>query len=216
MNSSEFRELNSRVYQSLAPTYQKRWRSFFRHQRLVLKPLIRLLTLTHGADARILDIGCGVGLDLYILNEAGFQTVGIDIAPKMTSHAKTNVPQAHIKTEDALKTKLKKHYYDAIVLDAFIHLFPKKDVTRILRKADLLLKQNGLIFISTTRSRRPSEGLETKQDYPGKPVRYRAHWTKNELLSLVCVKKLRVLSYHEDKDPKRPYTWMTLIVQKPS
>jgi SAM-dependent methyltransferase len=214
MKSNEFHELNRRVYHSLAPSYQKRWRSYLKHQRLVLKPLILLLQREFGKDATILDIGCGVGLDLFILNEAGFRTVGIDIAPHMVSSAKANVPQARVRTGNVLKSKLPKHHFDAIVLDAFIHIFPKMDVTRILRKVDTLLKQKGLLFISTTRSRRPSEGMEAKRDYPNKLIRYRAHWTKNELLSLLCSNKLRLLSYTEDKDLKRPYTWMTVIAQK--
>lgn len=37
---------------------------------------------------KIVDIGCGVGLVVNVLNERGFPTTGIEISPKMANYAR--------------------------------------------------------------------------------------------------------------------------------
>jgi len=205
---------NEDVYSFLAHIYQRRWKSFLKHQRLVLQPLIRVLPQDHRHRVTILDIGCGVGLDLFILQEAGFRVEGMDTSDNMIRFAKKNVPAARIRRGDVIHTKLPTEGYDAIVLDAFIHLFPKKDVPRLLRRIGRSLKPGGYLFVFTTRSRKSSEGMEVKRGYPGAMKRYRAHWTKREFLSLLRSKTTRIVSYAENTDPRRSFTWMTVMVQK--
>ena len=213
MHKKELHKIHKHVYESLAPVYQRRWKSFLCHQRRVLKTFIEMYSRDQRSSAIILDVGCGVGLDLFILHDAGFRVEGLDIASRMVTFAKKNVPNARVSTGNIMEMAISKKY-NAIILDAFIHLFPKNDAPLLLRRIKKLLKPKGHIVISTTRSRRATEGFETKKDYPGMHVRYRAHWTKGELITLLRSEFGTALSYAEDRDPMRKSTWMTCIVQK--
>ena len=98
-------------------------------------------------------------------------------------------------------------------MDAFIHLFPKKEVPVVLEKVKSLLLPNGFGLICTTQNEHPSEGYFKKVDYNNSVKRFRKFWTKQELLDIIEQTGLKVVDLYLDVDPTFPKTWMNAIFQ---
>jgi SAM-dependent methyltransferase len=162
--------------------------------------------------ASVLDVGCGAGLAVRVLAEAGFDAEGIDLSPEMVSYAKARNPDRRILTGDLLHTDLHRDY-DAVLAFAFIHLFPKKDAPRVLARIWSILRPGGLLYIGTTDAEQSSEGFEGKGDYPDQPVRWRSHYTGDEMLSLLVASGYRVVATitHIDAFDKR---WFDVIAAR--
>ena len=144
------------MYNLLADEYNEKWKSYLRHQEQVLAPFEQRLRQKFQKPISVLDIGCGVGLDSYILSEHGFSVTGIDIAEKMISYACQNAPLADFSCVSFWDYQGR--MAEGLVIDAFLHLFPKVQVPNILSKVRSLLVSGGYGFISTTKSLEPSEG----------------------------------------------------------
>ena len=59
-------------------------------------------TASPTAQSRVLDIGSGTGHHVALLNESGYNTIGVDISPAMIRQAKSNYPSFNFIKGDAL------------------------------------------------------------------------------------------------------------------
>ncbi|MFQ5849163.1 MAG: class I SAM-dependent methyltransferase [Candidatus Binatia bacterium] len=102
-------------------------------------------------DARILDIGCGLGQFLYYLGEEGFQKLfGIDISGDQISRAKEATKKAHFEVADVFSyLDGKEVAFDVIVMNDFIEHVSKNEVLSLLRMVYQSLKSRGKIIIKT-------------------------------------------------------------------
>ena len=57
---------------------------------------------TTGSQSKILDIGCGTGHHVALLNDKNLDVLGIDISPSMIKKAKTNYPEYKFQIADAM------------------------------------------------------------------------------------------------------------------
>ena len=78
-------------------------------------------------DARILEVGSNVGVQLQHLKEMGFTNLyGIELNPAVAERARRHVPSANIITGDALDIPFKDGYFDLVfTADVLIHISPK-------------------------------------------------------------------------------------------
>jgi ectoine hydroxylase-related dioxygenase (phytanoyl-CoA dioxygenase family) len=128
-------------------------------------------------DSTIIDVGCANGDNLDIMRQIGFSYLsGIDISPGMveTARKRTELP---IHCADLFEYD--GPGADVIFAQALVHLFPKKDLSKVLQRLLSLAKQR--FYFSTTLHDTPTEGLEPKMHV----VRYRSRYTENELLAYV-------------------------------
>lgn len=104
--------------------------------------------------------------------------------------------------------------YNGIFARAFIHLFPKKDAIRVIKKIKNLLTSNGIAFIGTTKHIKSSEGYYLKRDYKPQLERYRKKWTEKELKDVITNEGFKVLftGYHLEKNKNKH--WVYFIIQK--
>ena len=131
------------------------------------------------SDSKIIDIGCANGDNLAIFQELGFQNLyGLDISPEMVKYAQA-------KTNATIQAKNFNDYNDEqadlVFAQAFIHLFPKADVSSIIQKMLSLAKKR--VYFSTTIHDFSKEGLEQKDKTDA--IRYRSRYTSEELLSII-------------------------------
>ncbi|MEK6938548.1 MAG: class I SAM-dependent methyltransferase, partial [Nanoarchaeota archaeon] len=82
---------NKNAYNRLAQEYNERCGKNLEHQEAVLSPFEEKLKQDFEFPIKILDIGCGVGLDSLILTKHGFQVQGIDISEDMIEYSIQNV-----------------------------------------------------------------------------------------------------------------------------
>jgi len=212
-NLNEIQNINLNTYNSLASEYNNRWRLYIKTQEAVLKPFEELIveSRSNSNSKKVLDVGCGVGLDSYLLSKNGLSMYGIDISPKMVKFAKINAPNANITIMDFFKINSEKKF-NGILLDAFLHIFPKPISSLILKKAQDILEKNGFILITSTISEKYHEGFLAKTDYTGNLVRYRKYWLKEELQEAIRKNKFKIYKYYEDFNLVFNKSWMNFLI----
>lgn len=201
---------NKAAFDALAPQYDARWRKYLGHQEKVLKPFEDLLREQFHGQVKVLDIGCGVGLDSYILVQHGFEVHAIDFSEKSVAYAKRNVLAAKVRAGDFLSEKFEEKFH-GVVLDAFLHLFPKKDVHLVFDKVKSVLAPRGVGLICTTQSHESKEGYFEKADYAGRVKRFRKFWTQHELIETLEGAGFKILKIYLSENKPFNKTWFNVI-----
>lgn len=167
-------ERHCQVYDSLADEYERRVAQL----KPAVKGAIDLLS-RNVRPGPVLDVGCGVGSSLEEMQQRGFEPSGIDISSKMVRLAQRRNPGLSVIRGDFLGTTFNQRY-DAVLALAFIHLFPRRYMSKILHRMRSLLSESGVLYIGTTKADVFQEGFEAKTTYPGAPDRFRVKWTRPE------------------------------------
>ena len=105
---TDYRELVRSAYDRCAEAYAGQ-------RRTTAGPELDWLTGRLPAGSRVLDVGCGAGVPVAAQLAADFSVTGIDISPKMTALAGSNVPAARFVTADATEIEFPPGSFDAIV-----------------------------------------------------------------------------------------------------
>lgn len=206
----ELAKLHTKTYDVLADEYEERVEALKPITEHALSYLIRDLK----KGSKILDVGCAVGYTLEILSKAGMHPEGIDISPSMTKYARKRNSDCKIVTGDFMTEHYSAHSFDAVLLYAFIHLFPYDMAINCLDKIVSILKPGGYIFFSTTKSAVSSEGFENKHDYKTSVQRFRKRWTRKELEDTLRTYNLEVIHKVDIKD-EFGKVWMDYVARKP-
>lgn len=143
--------------------------------------------LPAGAKSRILDLGCGTGLELerYFMLNPSAEVVGIDIAPKMLKTLKNKFGDKGLTLilGSYFDVDFEKDAFDAVVSVESLHHFTKAEKIPLYQKIRNALKSNGYFLLTDYFSLSDSD----------------EEFQRNELLRL---KKLQGLSdnelYHYD------------------
>lgn len=99
-------------------------------------------------NGRILDVGCGVGVDANHMASKGFGLIGIDMSKEMINIAKQNFPDIDFRVMDMRKLPFEPNSFDGIfVAYSLIHV-PKKETPQILEKLNTILRPHGIIYIA--------------------------------------------------------------------
>ncbi|MBI2029094.1 class I SAM-dependent methyltransferase [Candidatus Gottesmanbacteria bacterium] len=110
--------------------------------------------------AKIIDLGCGVGipLDRYLIDK-GFKVTGIDISTKQIELARRNCPQATFIVKDMSQIKNGEYQVDAVISFYAIFHIQRESHIEIFKKINSFLSLGGLILI--TMGSTEWEGTET-------------------------------------------------------
>lgn len=97
------------------------------------------------AGARVLDVGCGTGVLLRDLEEAGFRAEGIE--PSAFASAFARAKGHDVRTGDFLELDVEENAYDAVLaMEVIEHVHdPKAFINRVYRA----LKPGGLFYYTT-------------------------------------------------------------------
>ena len=164
------------------------------------------------SDGRILDIGCGVGLAISVLNKKGFQATGIEISSKMADYARKRNPASDIIVGDFLTTEFSKKF-NGVLAFAFIHLFPKKQIPGMFEKISSVLTSGGVALVSSTESSESKEGWYIKEGFSKKEKRFRKFWTEQELRESIEKADFKIIDLKKFNDPFGKI-WMDFVIQK--
>lgn len=189
-------DCHRRVYDSLAEEYEKRSEL---HRANIARQVQDLLTLVP-QNAKVLDLGCGVGTSTDEMLKARMLPTGVDISTEMVSRARLLVPQGEFICADFLSMPLDRRF-DAIYAQSVVHLFPTRHLSRVFRRIRTVLAPQGILFVSTTNSPRTRAAWESKADYPLSEVRFRQHWTRDDFLALLHGESFCVIHERTMVDP---------------
>ena len=103
-------------------------------------------------SGRALDIGCNAGLSSFVLEEFGFEVIGIDIQEKAVERAKELAKKRGSKVEfyvmDAKNLSFKENTFDLVGLLGYpLAHFSIWDFDKILQEVRQVLKPQGYIVI---------------------------------------------------------------------
>lgn len=92
-----------------------------------------------------LDLCCGTGSLLRLVDENGFAATGVDISRHQVRHACQNVPGARLLVQDILQISLP-HEFDVVtcMFDSLNYLTTKQDLLQAFRKAKRHLARGGI------------------------------------------------------------------------
>ncbi|MEU4408649.1 class I SAM-dependent methyltransferase [Streptosporangium sp. NPDC023963] len=198
----------SQTYDALADQYEKKAAKSEQNAKSHLAHLARWLDPL----ARVLDVGCGVGASLSVINASGYSGVGIDVSPRMVDYARRRNPSHQVLCGDVFTAGLGDRY-DCLYVQSFVHLFPSGDADAIFARFHELLKPQGFLCISTTVSATESEGWRKKEDYEGIHWRYRKSWTREAFFSLLRGHGFAVVDSWDNVDEVNK-RWMTLVAKR--
>lgn len=203
----DIKNINQRAYDYLAPKYEEKADMVYKDKMDTVKQFTKFIK----TGKRVLDLGCGVGIDSSIFNQLGYQTTCLDISEQMAKFAKLRNPDSEIIVGDFEKIKFE-HNFDGIFAQAFIHLFPKKDVQNIIKKIKESLVYGGVAYISTTISDTSREGIFRKNSFKNKLPRFRRFWTKKELREAINLSGMEIIDQY-DTTCVRDKKWMIFITK---
>jgi len=109
------------------------------------RPLIGKTIKKYCKDKNVLDLGCGYGRYIGMINKYAQTTVGLDISQRWLNYAKQKYPNLKFVLGDACKIPLKDEVFDIIVT---IGLFEYVNRDVVIKEIYRVLKPEGVCIIS--------------------------------------------------------------------
>lgn len=157
---------------------------------------------------RILDAGCGPGIEAGRFADAGFTVTGIDKSAAMLELARKRAPKCEFLQMDMLNLDFPPNSFDGVWCCASLIHLKKKVAGRAIVEFRKAIRKGGAIFISAKEGR----GEEVRE-YPDGTKRFFASYTMGELEALCSANGLRVVkSYRNASDPDRE-VWLSIFAK---
>jgi len=93
------------------------------------------------AGARVADLGCGSGVFTELLRQRGYQSIGLDISPKLIALGRAKYPGLELIEGDAENLPFESASLDGVLLSGLVHHFP--DPRRLASEVGRVLKSDG-------------------------------------------------------------------------
>jgi len=93
------------------------------------------------AGARVADLGCGSGVFTELLRQRGYQSIGLDISPKLIALGRVKYPGLELIEGDAENLPFESASLDGVLLSGLVHHFP--DPRRLASEVGRVLKSDG-------------------------------------------------------------------------
>ena len=136
-------DITLKTYDEVAQEYEKLHKSS--GEPIELKKLAGYLK----PGAKILDAGCGFGMQLKYFSKLGFDTYGFDASKELLKLARKNAPKAKIVFAD-LREKLpyKDNFFDGVIAKTTLHHLEPRGLPFALSEIRRVLKPRGVFFVS--------------------------------------------------------------------
>jgi ubiquinone/menaquinone biosynthesis C-methylase UbiE len=170
-----------------------------RSDRSPIRPYIERFVAILPGGARVLDVGCGPGVDTGSLALRGVQTVALDIAAAMlelaTPHTGGRVVQA-----DQRYLPFDVAAFDGVWANASLLHLSKRDVPGALSELTRVVKPGGVVYTSVQSGSGESLEEPTETSRGVLMPRYFARYEADEWLSLLRDAGLEPMTAHESLD----------------
>ena len=111
-----------------------------------LEPQVRFLTAGNGSQPRLLDLGCGLGRVLDVLEQGSRQCFGVDVSHFALGHARRDghaVAQALVHALPFVDAR-----FDGVLMRDVLDLIPSAEVPRVLVELGRVLDPGGRLVLS--------------------------------------------------------------------
>ena len=109
--------------------------------------------------SKVLDLGCGGGIQSHFFAQQGFETLGIDADPMEVKRAMESyeVPNLHFQTGRAEEIPFPAGFFDGIYSAAVLHSIPlerpAREIYRVAKDGAVIYLEFLLSYVSAERSR---------------------------------------------------------------
>lgn len=197
------------VYDALANEYAKRVEQFRVKDLFFVGPMAAYLRAVFpNTVRRVIDVGCGAGLDCALLANEGVVTVGLDCSPNMINHACKISPSTEFLVGDFLTCDVAPESFHGVYAKAVLHLFGDENVNRFMDKCRNILVKDGLLYLSVTGGQDSELRMRPKEDYPDQPCRPKREWSRDQLLALLQSCGFEPIYWNEHFDAGRGKLWL--------
>ncbi len=181
------------VYDKIAEFYAKKFSEPSEH----IKEFLALLP----QNTKILDIGCGVGVNTNFMVLEGFEVIGIDLSKGMLKIAKHKFPQIDFRQQNIKKLNFSSNSFNGILASFSLIHISKKDIPMLLKKFHQILKKNGAIYIAL-------QGGKSEEVFIDAPFRINEElflnvFSFNEIKNLLIKNKFSIVKSYKRKPKLR-------------
>src|SRR3989338_8543683 len=145
MNFTKIRANLRKVYDDLAPAWGRDG-TLHDWGEEELKEFATLVKKNGGK--RVLDLGCGSGVQSKMLLEESLEVVGLDISPEMVRIAGKRVPQARFIIGDITKIPSRKNFFNGVYARASLLHIPKRLIPKVLKSIHEILRESGVLYLA--------------------------------------------------------------------
>lgn len=142
LSMNEVNELVISAYNSIADSYAEAYAEYDETDFKYFDYFIN-----HLPGRKILDMGCGIGVNTNFLAKKGFKIIGIDASEKMLDNAQKLYPSLTFEKQDISQTTYPNYFFDGIVLAYVIEHFNDEGLLQLRNEITRLLHKGGLLFI---------------------------------------------------------------------
>lgn len=97
---------------------------------------------------KVLDVGCGNGVNLPIAKMLPVEYHGLDYAEKTIETARKNYPSVHFHVGDAFNMQFEDASFDMVILSSVLILYKdQKDQLKLIRECLRVLKPSGVLVL---------------------------------------------------------------------
>jgi ubiquinone/menaquinone biosynthesis C-methylase UbiE len=186
-----------------------------RSDRSAMRPLIeRFVSLLPGG-ARVLDVGCGPGVDTGSLALRGVYTVGLDIAAAMLEMAAPHTG-GRVVQADQRRLPFADGTFDGVWASASLLHLSKREVGTALSEAARVVRTGGLVMTSMQIGAADSLEQPSEASRGVQAPRYFARYEVDEWLSLLRAAGLETLPAIESQDGLTASKfWLSVFARRP-
>lgn len=97
---------------------------------------------------KVLEVGCGTGLNLMLYRQAGCSVYGIDASPSMLGVARTRLGEdADLQLGDASSMAYEENFFDLVIAMFLLHDMPGEMRPAVMREMIRVTKPEGRVLI---------------------------------------------------------------------
>ncbi|MBI3808523.1 MAG: class I SAM-dependent methyltransferase [Nitrospirae bacterium] len=131
---------------------------------------------------RLLDVGCGHGVNAAMLAQQGWQVSGLDLGPEIVKQAKTLLGD-RVQVGDLLTVRYPDQSFDVVLMSHSLeHMY---ELGRVLGEARRILDDQGLLMIAVPNARGLEAAIFDRWWVNWDPPRHLYHFNKTTLTRLL-------------------------------
>jgi len=168
------------------------------------------LALFHEGTGRILDLGCGPGVNSGYMHSKNFDVLGIDVSKKMIAQASRNYPNLEFRLVDMTELSFPPDSFEGILASYSIIHLPKEKIPSLFAKLATMLKGGGFLYVSV-QSGKSLEGFYSHPLIPNEPL-FLNIFSKEEMREILSKCGFDIISQHEKSPIGKVFNFTKLFV----
>ena len=168
------------------------------------------LTLFPKGKGRILDLGCGPGINSGYIDSKHFDVEGVDLSQKMIAQASMTYPNIKFHLADMTQINFPSQSFDGIFASYSIIHLPKEKIPAFFTELHRILRPGGLLYVSV-QCGKSTEGFYSHPSIPDEPL-FLNIFSKEEVTELFYKYGFQIISQHEKLPSGKVFPFMKLFI----